>query len=216
MGNQGFLRQCPDCGQNLVSRAQNIHGVWHTAWVCSCGYREEPDGAGKSNLPSAKEEPTGSSQQEPYAYVDGSFNPATKIPGYGGIVNVNGKIYPLEGAVSDESVHSMRNVAGEIYGAMAAVQKAEELGIQEITLYYDYAGIEEWALGRWKRNKDGTKAYKAFMDRTPVRVRFQKVKGHSGVEGNEIADALAKRAVGMTLTKKQAGLLEELLRTGTI
>lgn len=39
----------------------------------------------------------------------------------------------------------MRNVSGEILGAMAAVERAIELKLPEVTIYYDYMGIEMWA-----------------------------------------------------------------------
>ena len=47
----------------------------------------------------------------------------------------------------------MRNVSGEILGAMAAVERAIELKLPEVTIYYDYMGIEMWAEGAWKRNR---------------------------------------------------------------
>ena len=94
---------------------------------------------------------------------------------------------------------AMRNVAGEILGCMSAVQRALYLGIKAIDIYYDYAGIEMWATGSWERNKPETKKYCEYMQaaKDKIDIRFVKVKGHSGIEGNETADRLAKEAVGI-------------------
>lgn len=54
---------------------------------------------------------------------------------------------------NDLEMASMRNVAGEILGAMAAVEKAEELGLSQLIIYYDYSGIEAWATGEWQAKK---------------------------------------------------------------
>ena len=100
-----------------------------------------------------------------YAYVDGSFNAGTGVFGYGGFLMVGEKKYILQGSDDDAELASMRNVAGEIAGSMAAVSLAIELGLSALTVYYDYAGIEAWATGDWKRNKEGTIAYHAFMQK---------------------------------------------------
>ena len=113
----------------------------------------------------------------------------------------DGKKEVLQGSGSDEEMASMRNVAGEVLGSMAAIEKAVELGLAELTIYYDYMGIEMWATGVWKRNKKGTIAYYDYIQsiKDKITLHFVKVKGHSGVEGNEEADRLAKEAVGIEI-----------------
>lgn len=134
-----------------------------------------------------------------YAFVDGSFCAETGTYGYGGFLCVDGERHVLQGSGNDEEMAAMRNVAGEILGSMAAIEKAIALGLPTVTIYYDYMGIEMWATGVWKRNKAGTIAYYDFIQSalSRISIHFVKVKGHSGVEGNEEADRLAKQAAGI-------------------
>ena len=51
-----------------------------------------------------------------YAFVDGSFNIATGVYGYGGFLIANKTKYLLSGSGTDKEMASMRNVSGEILG----------------------------------------------------------------------------------------------------
>lgn len=132
-------------------------------------------------------------------YVDGSFHSGTKQFSYGMVVLLGDREETFCEAYTDEELSSMHNVAGEIKGAEAAMRYAIEHQLPAITIYHDYEGIAKWCLGEWKTNRDGTKAYKAFYEEAvkQVKIRFRKVTGHSGDHYNDLADQLAKRALGL-------------------
>ena len=133
------------------------------------------------------------------AYVDGSYNVATKEYSYGAVIFAGDKKECFSEKFDDPELATMRNVAGELEGSMKAMRYAVEAGASELDIYYDYEGIEKWCTGAWKTNKDGTKAYKAFYEEISkkLKVNFHKVKGHSGDRYNDEADILAKKALGI-------------------
>ncbi len=139
------------------------------------------------------------SPTEAVAYVDGSFNIDTEQFGYGVVFFHNGEEIHLSDSFNNKDMASMRNVAGEIYGSMAAMEYAIKHEITSLSIFYDYMGISKWCTGEWKANKPGTIAYKNFYNKVKERltVNFQKVKGHSGDKYNDLADILAKKACGV-------------------
>lgn len=136
-----------------------------------------------------------------YAFIDGSYNPATNVYGCGGfLVDQYGLHHVILDSGNDPEKAKMRNVAGEILGAMAAISLASDLNMERLTIFHDYEGIAAWPKGRWKCKKHATREYAMFvwkMMDAGMRIYFQHVRGHSGIDGNEEADKLAKIAVGL-------------------
>ena len=129
-------------------------------------------------------------------YVDGSYDLLTKRYSYGMVVLYLNQEKHFYEAFDDEDA-SMRNVAGEVKGALKAMEYCVENNINQLALYYDYYGIEKWALKEWKANKKATKAYQVYYDeiKEDLEVVFYKVKSHTNDKYNDLADFLAKKAL---------------------
>lgn len=135
-----------------------------------------------------------------FIYVDGSFAVDKGNYSYGLVAVKDGEIiYKDKGTGVDKEAVSLRNVSGEVLGAKMAVEYAIKNGFKEITIAYDYQGVESWAIGTWKRNNRITAEYNEFMQSKmkEVKIRFKKIKGHSGHKYNDLADKLAKEALGV-------------------
>jgi ribonuclease HI len=128
-------------------------------------------------------------------YVDGSFiNGAT---GYGAVILQNGKMVDeLSGAVDATDVNGTRQVAGELIAVKEALNWCLEHSVKEVSIYFDYLGIEKWATGEWKTNQTLTREYARFISQCPVKIRWHKVDSHTGDRWNDRADALAKQGAG--------------------
>ena len=136
-------------------------------------------------------------------YVDGTFYNGM----YGGsYVIYDGKdiIYQDCGIGTNEpELLAMRNISGEMTAAMRATNWLHHNNKKGI-IYHDYNGLAFWAKGEWKRNNKYTQMYFEYMFPFYKQgiIDFVWVKGHKGVEGNEIADRLAKQAVMFNQTWK--------------
>lgn len=202
-----------------IGKTPGIYKTWEDCKAQVIGYKgaiykgfaEKQDaedflrgGLSASNTDAASDNNDENTQVEPSdseitAYVDGSFS-SGKSFGCGCIILKDGEIIAeISKAYEDEELATMRNVAGEIKASELAMQYALDNGYTSLSIYHDYQGIASWCLGEWKTNKAGTIAYKQFYDdiKDKLKVHFIKVKGHSGDEYNEIADRLAKKALGI-------------------
>lgn len=194
-------------GKYYAVRIGRTPGIYHSWEECKAMVDGFPKASYKSfktleEAQSFMNISSNNSQQEildDYAFVDGSYNVATKVYGYGGFLIHEGQEYILQGCADDEELATMRNVAGEIAGSMAAISKALELGMKKLTILYDYYGIEKWATGEWKTNKTGTRNYAQYIAdvKDQIQLEFVKVEAHTGIAGNEKADQLAKQMVGL-------------------
>jgi len=132
-----------------------------------------------------------------YAYIDGSFDRINGIYGSGVVIVDGDKKHEYKHAGNREDYAQLHNVAGELEAAKFVMWYAVDKKIKEITLFYDYQGIEAWAVGDWQANLPYTQDYVKFYNKVKsvVKVNFIKVKAHTGVELNEVVDKLAKDAV---------------------
>lgn len=132
------------------------------------------------------------------AYVDGSFDQNMGKYSYGCVIlTPEGQIIKESGNGNEPESLAIRNVAGEMLGAMSAVKWAIKNGYSALELRYDYEGIQRWALGEWQAKNPLTQQYAAFMKEKGkiLEISYEKVKAHSGDFYNEEADQLAKAAL---------------------
>lgn len=144
------------------------------------------------------------------AYIDGSFNKENNIFSYAGIIFL-GKEKHEFAKVSSSEYTKYNNIAGELFAAMEVINFAINQKIDSINIFYDYAGIEKWALGEWEGKNDLTKKYILFIQsvKDKLKITFTKVKAHSGNLNNEYVDTLAKTAIQNYIEQKQKNSLSK-------
>ncbi|MCR4716866.1 MAG: ribonuclease H family protein [Lachnospiraceae bacterium] len=133
------------------------------------------------------------------AYVDGSYDRRKRIFSYGMVVLKDDMEYHESQRFINNPLAEMHNVAGEIKGAEAAMRYALDHGFESLVIYHDYEGIAKWCLGEWVPKKEGTIKYRNYYLEVSqsVMISFVKVTAHSGDYYNEMADRLAKQALGL-------------------
>ena len=132
------------------------------------------------------------------AYVDGSYDHSIRHYAFGCVfILPDGSVYVENGSGNNPETAALRNVSGEMLGAMQAVRWGIKNGFSKIEIRYDYEGVEKWVTGAWKSKTELTQKYAAAMRRwqEQIKVEFTKVPAHSQVFFNELADELAKDGV---------------------
>lgn len=174
---------------------QMVHGVAGAVYK-SFASREEAE-----QYIRGIEEPqpdAGGQENRLVAYVDGSFDKKIRRYSFGCVLlTPDGEIIRESGSGNDPKSLELRNVTGEMLGAMFAVKWAIRHGYPAVEICYDYAGIEQWATHGWQAKNDLTKQYAAYMDRCRehIFISFTKIAAHTGDTYNEEADQLAKKAL---------------------
>ena len=163
-----------------------------------------------SSSESPRPHPTEKSQCSPSStieiWVDGSCLQQTDGSlhlGWGLLVKEKSKeIHRDKGNDIPPSAFVHRNVAGEIFGVLKALQWCQAQGITNGTIYFDYQGLESWATGTWQAKLPFTQAYAKTIQESGITIHWVKVKAHSGNPENEIVDQLAKEAARSMDNKK--------------
>ncbi|MDW8802240.1 ribonuclease H family protein [Clostridium sp. A1-XYC3] len=151
-----------------------------------------------------------------HVYVDGSYNISTEKYSYGVVAVRNNVVEYIEsGSAKDTSQKNIRQIAGELEGAIKAVQYALSKGDKKVVIFHDYEGISHHATGFWERREESSIQYYNKMNeliKSGIEVIFVKVDSHTGDLFNELVDEKCKEKLSVTSDK----VIEKWLLTNTL
>ena len=130
------------------------------------------------------------------AYVDGSFYQGKC--GWGCVITSvpypAGVLVERKGRLKDPQGHAQ--VGGELKATMTGLAWAINNDFHEMEIIYDFKGIRNWVTGEWQTNNLMARTYQAWMrnqiEEHTMLVYWTHVFSHTGNEGNERADQLAR------------------------
>jgi ribonuclease HI len=132
------------------------------------------------------------------AFVDGSYDEVKKLYSYGVLLLKPDKTQiELSGKYNNPNYVDLRNIAGELFAVINAIDWCLNNGYEKVSIFFDYEGIGKWANGEWEAHKSLTRFYKNFIDKHNdiIDIEFVKVAGHSNNIYNDRVDKIAKGAI---------------------
>lgn len=139
------------------------------------------------------------------AYVDGSYNSYDERYSYGVVIVKDNIVEYIESnAAKDTSEKNIRQIAGELQGAIKAVEYALKKGEKKLVLFHDYEGIAHHATGAWERKEQSSMNYYTRMQElmnSGIEVIFVKVDSHTGDLFNELVDEKCKECLNINSDK---------------
>ncbi len=140
-----------------------------------------------------------------HVYVDGSYNSSTQEYSYGMVAVEKDIVVHIEsGSGESDSAKNIRQIAGELEGAIKGAQYALSIGEKKVVIFHDYVGICYHATGFWERKEDSSKQYYNKMQElmsSGLEIIFVKVDSHTGDLFNELVDEKCKEKLGIKSDK---------------
>lgn len=151
-----------------------------------------------------------------HIYVDGSYNISTEKYSYGVVAVRNNVVEYIDSAAAkDNSQRNIRQIAGELEGAVKGVQYALSKDDKKVVIFHDYEGICHHATGFWERREESSAEYYKKMNELMshgIEVIFVKVDSHTGDLFNELVDEKCKEKLSIPSEK----VVEKWLLTNTL
>lgn len=138
-------------------------------------------------------------------YTDGSAHPNPGPGGFGCVIlsNDNKIIGTYSKQTSDNTTNNREEMKAILFAVLHSFQQGDKNPIIYSDSSYSINTFSNWMYS-WYRNGwlksdkktpenlDIIKEYKNLIEKNHIKVTFNKVKGHAGLELNEMADKLAR------------------------